>query len=112
MRLYLPRSRDGAEPAPATARPAARATPAAKEAILLVDDNSALRRATVRRLAALGYRVCDAENGHGALAILQSGESVDLLFTDIGLPGGMDGRQLAVAARQQRPGLKVLFTSG
>ncbi|HEV8679654.1 MAG TPA: response regulator [Stellaceae bacterium] len=86
--------------------------PTGGEAILLVDDNAALRRVTVRRLAALGYRVQDAENGAAALAIIDSGAHLDLLFTDIGLPGQMNGFELANQARQRRPGLKVLFTTG
>ena len=111
VRLYLPRAqREGAGQA-AAAEPD-RALPTGGEVILLVDDNAALRRVTVRRLTALGYRVHDAENGPAALAIIDSGEPFDLLFTDIGLPEQMNGFELADQARRRRPGIKVLFTTG
>ena len=111
IRLYLPRAvGEGAgQPAASELAPA---LPTGGEAILLVDDNAALRRVTLRRLTALGYRVQDAENGPDALAIIDGGEPFDLLFTDIGLPGRMNGLELAEEARQRRPEIKVLFTTG
>ena len=66
----------------------------------------------VTQLTELGYRVFSAEHGPAALEILKSGEPVDLLFTDSVMPLGMTGRELAVAARDMRPGLRVLFTTG
>jgi DNA-binding NtrC family response regulator len=81
------------------------------ETVLVVEDNTQLRQATVRQLAELGYRVVEAEHAAAALAIL-SGESVDLLFTDVVMPGAMDGLDLAHHARSLRPGLKILLTSG
>src|SRR6185437_8635105 len=89
IRLYLPRVQgEGAAEVAAAEPDPTLAT--GGEAILLVDDNAALRRVTVRRLTALGYRVHDAENGPAALAIIDSGEPFDLLFTDIGLPEQMN----------------------
>jgi CheY-like chemotaxis protein len=82
------------------------------EVILLVDDNPGLRRMTRRMLMGLGYRVYDASDGNQALALLDAGEGIDLLFTDVGLPGGLDGYELAERARRCRPGLKVLFATG
>lgn len=86
--------------------------PGGCEAILLVDDNETLMAVARRHLVTLGYKVVCAASGPAALAILESGEAVDLLFTDIVMPEGMSGYQLAEAARRLRPGLKVLFTSG
>jgi signal transduction histidine kinase len=111
IRLYLPRAL-GEDAGQAAAMEPDRALPTGGEAILLVDDNAALRRVTLRRLTALGYRVHDAETGPAALAVIDSGEQFDLLFTDIGLPGQMNGFELADRARERRPGLKVLFTTG
>jgi len=71
-----------------------------------------MRTVARRHLASLGYRVCEAESGPAALAILDNDSSFDLLFTDIVMPDGMTGHQLAAIAQQRRPGLKVLFTTG
>ena len=60
----------------------------------------------------LGYRSLEAEEGKEGLAILQSDARIDLLITDVGLPGGMNGRQMADAARRSRPDLKILFITG
>jgi signal transduction histidine kinase len=111
IRLYLARAQ-AADADAITVREPERALPRGGEAILLVDDNEPLRRVTVRRLTALGYRVADAESGPAALSLIEAGDRFDLLFTDIGLPGGMNGIELAERARQQMPGLKVLFTTG
>jgi CheY-like chemotaxis protein len=59
-----------------------------------------------------GYRVLEAEDGSEGLKILQADRRIDFLITDVGLPGGLNGRQVADAARQARPGLKVLFITG
>jgi signal transduction histidine kinase len=111
VRLYLPRAEGEVAAAEPVAAPAI-ALPLGGETILLVDDNSALRRVTLRRLTNLGYQVHDAEDGPAALALMDKGQHFDLLFTDIGLPGGMDGFELAVQARHRQPDLKVLFTTG
>ena len=63
-------------------------------------------------LGELGYRTLEAEDGAAGLRVLRSGARIDLLVTDVGLPGGMNGRQVADAARSLRPGLKVLFITG
>jgi DNA-binding NtrC family response regulator len=81
------------------------------EKILIVEDDGAVRRAAVQQLRELGYTVFEAENAGAALTILQR-ERVDLLFTDVTMPGGMSGPDLAVTATAKNPGLKVLLTSG
>jgi CheY-like chemotaxis protein len=79
--------------------------------ILVVEDDEAVRGLVVGLLSDLGYRVFEAAHAFDALDILAA-EAIDLLFTDVVLPEGMNGRELAVAAEKLRPGLKVLFTSG
>jgi len=85
---------------------------AASIAVLLVEDEPIVRMLTVEMLSDQGYTVLEAHSGRSGLSIVESGARIDLLITDVGLPGGMDGRQLANAVRQQRPDLKVLFTTG
>ena len=80
--------------------------------ILVVEDEPAIRMLIVELLSDSGYTMIDTVDGQSGLDILESGARVDLLLTDVGLPGGMNGRQLADVARQQRPGLKVLFITG
>jgi CheY-like chemotaxis protein len=82
------------------------------ETVLVVDDDPDVRSFTVDMLRELGYVVLDAPEGASALRLLDAHPEVSLLFTDVGLPGGMNGRQLADEARRRRTGLKVLFTSG
>lgn len=82
------------------------------ETVLVVDDEPTVRTLVAEVLTDLGYRVLEAENGGVALEILQTRQSIDLLVSDVGLPDGMNGRQLADAARSLRPGLKVLFVTG
>jgi PAS domain S-box-containing protein len=86
--------------------------PRGEESILLVDDNPELRAVGRRHLISLGYRVTEAESGPAALALLRGQDHYDLLFTDITMPHGITGYQLAASARQLLPGLKVLFTTG
>jgi signal transduction histidine kinase len=110
VKLYLPRWL-GEEDQPPPEREFSRGLGAVgKETILVVEDETEVRAYAVRGLSELGYRVAEAGNADVALAILRE-QPIDLLFTDIGLPG-MDGRQLADAARLLRPALKVLFTTG
>jgi CheY-like chemotaxis protein len=71
-----------------------------------------VRAHVIALLASLGYRTLAAEDGQKALAMVDAGAEFDLLFTDVIMPGGMNGRQLADAIRQRRPGLNVLYTSG
>lgn len=82
------------------------------ETILVVDDELAVRLLITEVLEELGYLVLQAERGAEALVILQSKAAIDLLITDVGLPGGMNGRQVADAARSVRPDLKILFVTG
>jgi signal transduction histidine kinase len=82
------------------------------ETILIVEDDLALRAYAVESLAEHGYHVLAAATAAEALKIFDAGHTVDLLFTDIVMPGGVNGRQLADKAKRRRPGLKVLFTTG
>ncbi|HTZ35336.1 MAG TPA: response regulator [Stellaceae bacterium] len=84
----------------------------AGRSILLVEDLLGLRRAAARMLERLGYRVAAVAGAAEALAVLDRGGAVDLLFTDMHLAGAMDGAALVAAARQRRPGLAVVCTSG
>ncbi|WP_207417030.1 PAS domain-containing protein [Roseomonas haemaphysalidis] len=82
------------------------------ETVLVVDDEPAVRMLVAEVLQELGYAALEAADGAAGLALLQSPARVDLLVSDVGLPGGMNGRQLADAARLLRPGLRVLFITG
>ncbi|SFR96954.1 ATP-binding protein [Sphingomonas jatrophae] len=84
----------------------------AGETVLVVDDETTVRMLIVEILTEAGYRSIEADDGPSALKILGSDARIDLLITDVGLPGGMNGRQVADAARETRPGLKVLFVTG
>jgi CheY-like chemotaxis protein len=80
--------------------------------VLLVEDEPAVRMVVVEVLSDLGYTVLEADNSQSGLRIVETRARIDLLLTDVGLTGGMNGRQLADAARELRPGLKVLFLTG
>jgi PAS domain S-box-containing protein len=111
VKLYLPRhiAPDSAQQA-TTLRPI---TPAGRgDTILVVEDDADVRCFTAQTLHDLGYTVVEAANGQAALDMLEATPSIRLLFTDVGLPGGMNGRHLADFAKERRPDLKVLFTSG
>ncbi|MBD3837007.1 GAF domain-containing protein [Brevundimonas sp.] len=82
------------------------------ETILVIDDEATVRMLVAEALGEAGYHVIEAPDGPAALEILQSGRRIDLLISDVGLPGGMNGRQIADAARVGRPDLKVLFITG
>lgn len=86
-------------------------TAASRETVLVVEDADVVRMLTVEVLDELGYQVLEACDGQQALAILRSDTEIDLLLTDIGLPG-MNGQELAAVARELRPGLRVLFATG
>jgi PAS domain S-box-containing protein len=94
----------GAASAPNTAEPG--------QAVLLVDDESLAREAAAERLRELGYRVLEAADGPAALHLLDGGARIDMLVTDVGLPNGMNGRQVAEAVRKRRPGIPLLFITG
>lgn len=91
---------------------AAAAPPQASAQILVLDDDEELRETAVRQLTSLGYRAIAASNGAEALEILDRVPDIDLLFSDVAMPGGMGGREVAEKALQSHPGLKVLFVSG
>jgi CheY-like chemotaxis protein len=80
--------------------------------VLVVDDEPTIRMLITEVLEGFGYGSIEAADGAGALRVFESGARIDLLITDVGLPGGMNGRQVADAARVQRPDLKVLFITG
>jgi len=109
FRLYLPRAEVGAEAAPAVA-PAALVR-GSGETVLAVEDNASLRRVVVRQLTELGYHVLEAEDSQTALRILE-GERVDVLFTDIVMPGGASGYEIAGRVLARWPQIKVVLTSG
>jgi PAS domain S-box-containing protein len=113
VRLYLPRLAGAVrhDPAPA-AEPAAYAAQGRGETVLVVEDEAGVRDFTVEVLQEAGYRVLATEDAAAALALLHAPPEVALLFTGVVLAGGMNGRQLADEARRQRPGLRVLFTTG
>ena len=111
VRLYLPKA-DAAAKADGKSSTRETAIEQGHETILIVEDDPMVRDMAVRGLRDLGYSVLEAENGAKALSILQNGRAVDLLFTDVVMPGGMSGADLAKRVATERPGLKVLFTSG
>lgn len=82
------------------------------ETVLVIDDEPTVRMLIVEVLEEAGYSALEADDGPSGLKILESGAQIDLLITDVGLPGGMNGRQVADAARLTRPDLKVLFVTG
>src|SRR6202008_3405902 len=84
----------------------------ANDAVLLVEDDEDVRQYSADILRETGYRVVEAADGATALKALADEPGIRLLFTDVGLPGGLNGRQLADEARRRRPDLKVLFTTG
>jgi PAS domain S-box-containing protein len=110
--IYFPRFVGDGEPARVTAElvAAPRATPG--EAVLVVDDEESVRMLVIDVLEDLGYSPLEAGDAQGGLKILRSNARIDLMVTDVGLPGGMNGRQLAEAARTLRPDLKILFITG
>jgi CheY-like chemotaxis protein len=110
--IYLPRHLGEAESEQDAAAPADTPMRGAGETVLVVDDEASIRFLVVDALEDQGYGVIEAEDGASGLAILDSDTRIDLLITDVGLPGGMNGRQLADAARVKRPDLKVLFITG
>jgi signal transduction histidine kinase len=114
VRLFLPRCEDGqAQPeAPSGAQAVPRANPAGSETILVVEDDHEVRSTVADNLRALGYAVVTAGDGLAALAFLKRGERVDLVFSDLAMPSGMPGDELARRAVEIYPSVKVLLTSG
>jgi len=108
--VYLPQADEGRPPHPAPSRPA-REVRGEGQAILVVEDDPRVRLVTARRLRELGYAVAEAEGGREALDLLDR-QAFDLLLTDVLMPGGLSGPELARQARRRRPRLSVLFASG
>ena len=112
IKLWLPRAVEAAE-ARADDQPAPGNTvPRGTETILVVEDSAAIRSVVTLQLTNLGYRTIEAADGHAALDILKQRDDIDLLFTDVMMPGGIDGHMLAREALALRPGVRVLYTSG
>jgi CheY-like chemotaxis protein len=80
--------------------------------VLVVEDDERVRQLTVTRLKIIGYQVLEASDGAKALDILARGDPVDLVFTDLIMPGGLSGWDVVTRAREMRPGIRVLLTSG
>jgi PAS domain S-box-containing protein len=110
VRLYLPRSRQADEPSIAPS--GGPESVGGAETILVVEDDPMVHTYVTRQIQSLGYRVLSARSGVAALDVLRQAEPIDLLFTDVVMPGGMDGPELVVEARRLRPDLRVLYTSG
>ena len=111
IKIYLPR-RDGALAVDPQNSPLIVPEGGATETILVVEDDTDVREQSVEALGELGYRVLQAPDGPTALRLMQREAHIDLLFTDVVLPGGMTGAQVAAEAREIQHGLKVLFTTG
>jgi CheY-like chemotaxis protein len=113
LKVYLPRfirdeTRQSSDVLSATA-----AQPRGSgETILVVEDDEGVRRASVEALRDMGYEVMEAADAMEGVRLVVDQGGIDLLFTDVGLPGGVNGRALADAARSARPGMRVLFTTG
>jgi PAS domain S-box-containing protein len=109
IKIYLPRSSEEAErydtPAPTDPQ-------GGSESILVVEDDALVRHYVIAQFQSLGYTTISAANGPEALELVDRGVEFDLLFTDVIMPGGMNGRQLAVEITKRRPGVPGLYTSG
>jgi PAS domain S-box-containing protein len=110
VRLFLPRCLEQQSQREDTI--VTKFAPGGTETILVVEDDADLRETVVTALGQLGYRALPAPNAAAALRVLASPESIDLLFTDVMMPGGILGPALAKRARELRPGIHVLFTTG
>jgi nitrogen-specific signal transduction histidine kinase/CheY-like chemotaxis protein len=110
VRIYLPRSTGQGQAIVDTA--ASASIERGSETVLIVEDDALVRTYVMAQVASLGYATLEAANAAEALKIIDNGADVDLLFTDVIMPGGMNGRQLVDQALKRRPSLKTLFTSG
>jgi CheY-like chemotaxis protein len=110
VNLYLPRDTRVEEFSLSDV--AGKAPTATGEIVLVVEDNPQLRALSLRRIKLLGYRVLEADSGPSALVVLQREDVIDLIFSDVVMPGGMTGYELARQATQRNPAIKVLLTSG
>ena len=112
MRLYLPRHDSEAELEAAAFIQGQANAAAVGEVVMVIDDEPTIRMLVAEILEEAGYATIEASDGISGMRVLQSSARIDLLITDVGLPGGMNGRQIADAARVFRPSLKVLFITG
>ncbi len=113
VKVYLPRFVAPEAKPPSTHIAGAQVQPRASgETILVVEDDEEVRRASVEALRDIGYHVLEAGDAMEGVRLIVDRGGIDLLFTDIGLPGGVNGRALADAARSAQPGVRVLFTTG
>jgi CheY-like chemotaxis protein len=110
VKIYLPRATGLADTPVETLAPSS--IQRGDEAILVVEDDKLVRRYVITQIESLGYKTLEAGNASEALEIIDENNGIDLLFTDVIMPGSMNGRQLVDAALSRRPGLKTLFTSG
>jgi CheY-like chemotaxis protein len=109
VRIYLPRAKGFAQPLDDSSPTRIEG---GDEAILIVEDDALVRSYVVTQVESLGYKTRAVSNAREALTVIDEGEDVDLLFTDVIMPGAMNGRELAAEAVNRRPSLKVLYTSG
>jgi len=111
VHLYFPKAGPG--PIVSRARPSTKEVPLGDgEPILVVEDNDMVREATMSRLESLGYAVLEAKTGPDAITLLESGQPIAVVFSDIVMPGGMTGYDVAEWVRSMKPDIKVLLTSG
>ncbi len=109
IRIYLPRGAGVAKPAVADSPPVLEG---GRETILVVEDDNLVRTFVVSQIQSLGYLTLAAVNAAEAMAVIDGPQAIDLLFTDMIMPGSMNGRQLAAAALKRRASLRILYTSG
>ncbi len=110
VKLYLPRASGAGQAQDEAAVPESVA--GGHEAVLVVEDDALVRRYVITQVESLGYATLEAGNAVEALQLIDANPGIDLLFTDVIMPGPMNGRQLANEAQRRRPALKVLYTSG
>jgi CheY-like chemotaxis protein len=111
IRIYLPRAAEPAAGSKADQQSGAR-IPLVGATVLVVEDDPDVRQIVVGLLSGLGCAIIEAEDGKSAMSRLDEHRDIDVLFTDIVLPGGMGGHDIAAEARRRIPGLKIIFTSG
>jgi CheY-like chemotaxis protein len=112
VRMFFPRAEGVADEAEQAEPAAGAAADGRGETILVVEDDEDVRQVAVSTLKTLGYGVREAENGQAALSLIDADEAIELVFSDVSMPGKLTGADLARELRRQRPDLPVLLTSG